>query len=271
MADDQQPASDTTQSEGPGRAFAGLMSAAHAAATPEAPYGWTTDRVTGEQRPKKTAGRPRLSPSLDELKAAALATAEADQTAGSAAGREPDREPRAGRRRGRHAKDEPGQDGQPETTPYTPGVIARGMNRLYRRAGKIVRAMDRDIGVAIIEATRNTAADGEPDDSIGAAWEEVARTNPRIRATLMKMIAGGAWGQLLMAHAPIFLAIVMKDGVRKHLPFIALLESVAEPDDDASEQEKADAPTPGDIREMLSFAQHLMANIGRTVPQQEAA
>jgi len=213
--------------------------------------------VDHRQRHRRAAGQEtRKSPSVDELKAA---RAERD-AAGPAEPPGEDRAPSRGRHRGRPkpAEDEPGAPPH-----YTPGVITKGVNRLYRRTGKIVRAMDRDIGIAIIEATKNTAAEGEPDDSVGAAWDEVCRTNPRIRAWVLKVIAGGAWGQLLMAHAPIFLAIVMKDGIRKHIPFVKLLEAAAEADEEATDAEKAEALTPGDLSQLMNLAQGLMGQMAK--------
>jgi hypothetical protein len=122
--------------------------------------------------------------------------------------------------------------------------------------------MDPDIGTAIIESTRSTDEDGG-DDSVGAAWEELARANPRIRGMLLRLIAGGAWGQLLMAHAPILLAVIMKDGIRKHIPFVKLLEALAEPDEDGQAAAGGlggllAGMTPEDMQQMAAMAQGLM-------------
>lgn len=257
---------DTDIAADPGRDFAQLMSSAAAAAAPafdEAPHGWTTDRVTGERRPKKAAGRPRKSPSLDELRAARAEGQASADSADPAAPPAGDRPPSSRRRRAR--------DTTPDATPadqqvrYSPGMITKGVNRLYRRAGKIVRAMDRDIGTAIIEATKNTAEGDEPDDSVGAAWEEVCRTNPRIRRFVLRVIAGGAWGQLVMAHAPILLAILLKDGIRERLPFPKLLEAMLDDDDQAAEGQDTGGPLAGmtqaDLQQMMNLAQGLMGGM----------
>jgi hypothetical protein len=116
------------------------------------------------------------------------------------------------------------------------GVIAAGVNKLYRRAGKILRAMDPDLGNAVIACTRKDS--DEPDElTVGEAWENLARTNPRIRAFILKAISGGAWGDLLMAHAPIGVALIMKPAVQRMIPFRRLMESMAEPDEDTPEGE----------------------------------
>jgi hypothetical protein len=248
----------------PGQAFAALMSGAAKQAAPdagEAPFGWMTDPDTGERRPKKALGRPRTSPSLDKLKAAKAEKEAAAQAAGEPVEPPEDRPPARTRRKHRSRGSDSPEKAEAEVPQHRPGVITKGVNRLYRKAGKIVKAMDRDIGIAIIESTKNTDEEGG-DDSVGAAWEEVCRTNPRIRKFMLRLIAGGAWGQLLMAHAPILLAIIMKDSISKHIPFMKLLSALAEPDDDAPAEDKENALTKDDLQQMMATAQGLMATMG---------
>lgn len=250
----------------PAQAFAALMSEAAKAVkpeVPEAPYGWTTDS-DGTRRPKKVSGRPKKSPSLDDLKASkeAAPPLEGVVTPGDAAPAAPGR-----RRKRRAGEPKPAKTEEP-TPQHRPGVITKGVNKLYRKAGKIVQVMDPAIGFAIIESTKNTADEGEADDSVGAAWDEVARTNPRIRKTLLKLIAGGAWGQLLMAHAPILLAILMKDGISKHIPFMKLMTAFLDDGTEAAGDEAASSPgglsgildglQPEDLNQMAAMAQSLM-------------
>jgi hypothetical protein len=114
------------------------------------------------------------------------------------------------------------------------GVIAAGINKLYRRAGRIYAVMfDPDIGNALVQCA---TPDPEGDwPTAGEAWENLARTNPRIRAFLLRMIAGGTWGELLMAHAPLGMAIVMKPAIQKRIPAGKPAEAffTAEPGEDA--------------------------------------
>ena len=206
----------------PAADFARLMSGAEQAARvqegadPEAPYGWTTDPKTGERRPKKSAGRPRKPASAEELR-----------EAGPPPPVPPDEAPGKPPRGGARAKDDKPAADVPQPRE---GVIARGVNKLYRRAGRIIRAMDHDIGQAVIECTRP-----DPDDpdwmTVGEAWEQVAKTNPRIRAWALRLIAGGAWGDLVMAHAPIGAAIIMKPAIMRILPFRKLVESMTADED----------------------------------------
>lgn len=237
----------------------------------EAPYGYTK-----AGQPKKAPGRPRNNkpPSLEELKGTAApapdpSAGEGEEGGSGAPVPEPpaDRAPDDSRRRTRKPKV------QTPAPPYKAGVITNGVNRLYRRAGKIVRAMDADIGSAIIESARNTAEPGEPDDSVGAAWDELAKTNPRIRRFLMKCLAGGAWGQLVMAHAPIGMAIIMKPAIFRRIPFQNLITSLAEPDEDtpAGEGGLPGGMTAADAQQMTDLAQQQMARMGMNVPPEVAA
>jgi hypothetical protein len=238
-----------TETLDPAAGFAALMSKAAEQAGPaeEAPFGYTRDEATGELRPKKAQGRPRKSPTLDELKAQKEAAAA--ETA--AAAKPEDRAPSA-RRPHRRTRGEPEADKpKPPVVQFREGVIAKGVNRLYRKAGKMVRVMDRDVGQALIDITRkDTLDDGTPDPedvTVGEAWEEIARTNPRIRAFLMKIIAGGAWGQLFACHAPVLLAVLMKDAIRKRIPFAKLFEAFLDGGEDG------EAPADGTVAEGLTM------------------
>lgn len=187
----------------------------------EAPYGWRRDRETGQMVPRKRPGRPKNPPAPDEVAAAPELA------------REPDPPPGAGNR------DKPARP-RPNDAPVPPmprgGVLAAGINKLYRRAGKILRAFDQDLGQAVIECTRADDLE-EGEMTVGEAWEQLARTNPRIRRFLLKAIAGGAWTDLVMAHAPVGIALMLKPSVQRFIPFGRLVESMAEPDDDAGDGE----------------------------------
>jgi hypothetical protein len=243
----------------------GAAAAADAPA-PEAPYGYKADGT-----PKKTAGRPRRSPSVDELKASDVPADDVTVVTPAEQAPEPpaDRAPDEGKRRPRGPKAGASRDVVPA---YKSGIITSGVNRLYRRAGKIVRAMDHDIGTAILESARNTADPGEPDDSVGAAWDELCKTNPRIRKFVMKCLAGGAWGQLVMAHAPIAMAIIMKPAIFRLIPFQGLISSMAEPDEDSAPGEGGlpGGMTADDAGQMAELARRQMAAMGMNVPPEVA-
>jgi len=134
-----------------------------------------------------------------------------------------------------------------------PGVIASQVNRFYRNIGKAVRGMDHDIGTAIIACTR---AEEEGDVTVGEAWENLCKVNPRIRRFVMSALSRGAWGELVMAHAPVGAALFMKPWVQRMIPFGKIAESVAEPDEETPEGEGGlpGGMTAGDLGQMRQTA-----------------
>jgi hypothetical protein len=242
----------------PGKDFAALMSSAAQAAAPdagEAPYGWTTDPVTGERRPKKAAGRPRKPPSVEELKAARAAETPGEDPTGA----DSDRAPSPGKRK----KTSPAGDAV--VPQHRPGLITRGMNKRYRQLGKLVRGLDHDIGQALITMSENTSDEPDEDTSVGACWDEVARVNPRVRRFCLSVIQGGAYGALVMAHAPLGVAIMMKFVSADSGFFGKIIISMAEPDEDTPEGEGG-LPfglTAEDVQEMMKMAGPLL---GKVVP-----
>lgn len=244
----------------------------------EAPYGWTRDPVTGERRPKKTAGRRRKdapaepapstgTPSLEELKARAKDSG-------------PKAEDVAPSHQHQHRPVFFGLK-QPKATaakapepapPFRAGPIAKGMNKLYRRAGKIVKMWDPEVGDGIIRCTRKDE-DDEDEITVGEAWEELARTNPRIRAFLTKLITGGAWSSLFAAHLPILIAILLKDGIRSRLPFVRLVDAFLVDEDDQGQEMPSDMAQmmggvgPVDMAQMMEFAQSMMGRMADGMPR----
>jgi hypothetical protein len=244
----------------------------------EAPYGWIREK-DGTLRPKKTAGRPRKPPSVDELKAEReRQPLETEFPTVTGTGTVPgsaldgDRPPEKPRRR--HRATDGSRGGKPPGRPSPPapqfreGQIAGGMNRLYRRAGKMLKVFDQEIGQAFIEATRK---EDEADITVGEAWEEVARGNPRIRRFLLRMISGGAYGQLFMAHAPILLVIMMKPAVQKRLPFNKLVAAFLDNGDTSGEAPAAGTPfeglRPEDVEQMQAAAMAMAAQMMNRQPQ----
>ena len=254
------------ESADPAAGFAALMNrAAEQAGGPaeEAPYGYTTD-PDGTRRPKKAPGRPRRPPAVEELKAQKAEEAAAADGAAPAGDRAPD-----SKRRLRATRSGAGKPEERKPVPqFREGQIERGINGLYRKAGRMIRVADQDIGQALIDITRKDDAE---DVTVGEAWEQLARTNPRIRAFLLRMIAGGAVGQLFMCHAPVLMAIVMKDAIRKHLPFPKLAEAFLTPDEDGeapADGTVAEGLTVPDMRQMMAMAQQFaeQAMNGRGAP-----
>jgi hypothetical protein len=211
---------------------------------PEAPYGYTRDKTTGEMRPKLRPGRGGRRPTGDDT---------ADDT-----------EPRAERKPDRA----PDRKATARRVPaYKAGVIAAGMNRLYRRTGKIVSIWDEDIGEALILSATNTSNDPEEDDSVGYAWDQLAKVNPRVRAALLKMVTGGIWGQLIMAHLPIAVAIAMKPAIRDRIPFAHLLRAFTSEEDDGTTMMPGDL-NENDLADMADMAQEHFASMGFPIDEE---
>lgn len=241
----------------------------------DAPYGYMLDPGTGERRPKKRPGRQRVAPplftastgtpSLEDLKAAK------DQ-GGPDQDRSPDNPPRRPKGKRARVRDRGVKPPPPPAPPFRAGPIATGMNKLYAKIGKLVRVLDYDIGSAILASTRK---ESEDDTTVGEAWEEIAKVNPRIRRFLLRAIEGGAWSGLMMAHAPILLAVLMKDAVRKHIPFMKLISALLEDDDDGTPSDVSDAlgGLQGvDVEEMMGQAMRMAAQMaaGAAAPPRSA-
>jgi len=225
----------------------------------EAPYGWTRDKATGELRPKKRPGRPSLPPDAGKI------------AEGLPVSRAADRAPGDGGKRGKP----PIADA--DVAMPKGGVIAAGVNKLYRRAGKILRVFDADIGEAFIACTRREEGDDVDELTVGEAWENLCKTNPRVRRFVMKAIAGGAMGDLIMAHAPIGIAFAMKPLVQRLIPFERLIASVAEPDEDTPDGEGGlpGGMTEADVGDMQRLAEEqarrMAARMGVQVSDEELA
>jgi hypothetical protein len=79
------------------------------------------------------------------------------------------------------------------------------------------------------------------------------------------LLTGGAVGQLLTAHLPILLAVLLHDSIRSHIPFARVIEAMAGDDDDQADG-KDDGKAgggllaglePGDMRQMFTLLSQL--------------
>ena len=240
--------------------------------TDEAPYGYTVDAETGERRPKKRAGRPRkgATPPADAPDLEDLRKTKVEDTADTA--------PRASsRKRGVFGRS-PAPVTEPEPLPpFRAGPIAKGMNALYRKAGKLVKLWDVAVGETIIMATRK---EDEDEVTVGEAWENLAKTNPRIRNFLLKLLQSDAWGGLLMAHLPILIAVAIRlkngEGEKAGLGSVAM-EFMADYDPRTGESEPTDVSeamggmTPADMGQMMAFAQDMFSQMGQQMPRNQNA
>lgn len=234
-ASDPTPPPDTPQVTPPDLGQQETETPATAPRTTEIPEGYTRDARTGEIRPKKARGRPRKG----------TPPPKPDTPINRSEDVAPD-----SKAKGRTL---------PPTPKWSKGVIGAGMTKLYRRIGKIVKSMDRDIGIAIIESA----------EDCGEAWDELARTNPRVRAFLTKLITGGAMGSIFVAHLPIALAIIMKDRIRQHIPLMNLMgmtwEQEDSDDEDSFVSEFLGGMNHEDMQAAMNLAGQLMGQTSRRV------
>lgn len=93
------------------------------------------------------------------------------------------------------------------------GALARQITQMYVSLGTFLLPFDAACAGAIINAAPRC----------GEAMENLARENPAVRRAIMAMVETSVWGQVVMAHAPIMLAIAIHHvpAVRENLSGIA--------------------------------------------------
>ena len=135
------------------------------------------------------------------------------------------------------------------------GQIAAGMNRLYRTAGRVLQALNapdtrgRRAGVALAEITRKQ----DPDDvTVGEAWEKLAAGNPRVRAFLLRLVSGGAAGELVWCHVPVVIALMVGPDGDVAGPVGTVLGAMMAPDGDAGPSPAEQGQSFGEFVQNLS-------------------
>lgn len=84
-----------------------------------------------------------------------------------------------------------------KTPPYRQGVIAKGFTKIYGSVGMAVFAFDQHCGKAILENAEDMAN----------SLDTLAKDNPAVRRVLSRMITTSAWSEVIVAHAPLVMAI----------------------------------------------------------------
>jgi len=185
--------------------------------------------------------------------------------------REPgDRPPTAGRRRGRRRAGVGGPPKAPvDVPPFRSGPIAKGMNRIYAKTGRLLKMANPMVGEAFISITRK---ESEDDETIGEAWEALAQTDPVWRARLLKLCSGGAYGRIVIAHLPILMALMALEPVKKRIPFGRIVEALL--GGDATEPEQSGPPqgfdAPMSFEDMAAMASQMMPMMNPAMMQRFA-
>lgn len=180
----------------------------------------------------------------------------------------PDREPGSVKPRrlaGRRRRTAGGPKIPVDVPPFRAGPIAKGMNRLYVKTGRIIKACGGLVlGEAFISMTRKESDD---DETVGETWEALAQVSPVWRARLLRLCSGGAAGRVLMAHLPILMAILAMEPVRKRMPFGHIVEAVFGGDEPAATGGPGEAgaePSFDDMAAMVQMAAQFMPMMQRT-------
>ncbi len=88
-----------------------------------------------------------------------------------------------------------------KTIPPKPrnGTLVRPFTQFYVSIGALISPFDPVCGAAIINQSEECAK----------ALENLAQSDPRVRAILMSLVETSAWGYVIAAHTPILLAIAV--------------------------------------------------------------
>lgn len=78
-------------------------------------------------------------------------------------------------------------------------ILSVSLPGMYSTLGAFVCMVDVPCGTAIIESA----------DDCAKSLIEVAKNNPKVANALLKLMEGGAWGGVIVAHAPIIMAIAV--------------------------------------------------------------
>lgn len=83
--------------------------------------------------------------------------------------------------------------------PAPRGGLRKPLEDLYTGIGMMMMPFDPSCGKVIIEAAPRCAE----------TLDDLAKTNPAVRRLLISLVTGSAMGAVIMAHAPILMAIAM--------------------------------------------------------------
>lgn len=84
-------------------------------------------------------------------------------------------------------------------------IISAGLPGVYQTLGAFTMMVDPVCGEAIINSA----------DECAASLVKVARSNPKVANALIKLMEGGAWTGVAIAHAPIIFAVVSHHAPKK--------------------------------------------------------
>jgi hypothetical protein len=88
---------------------------------------------------------------------------------------------------------------EPEVPQLPKGAVRDAVSQLHVFAGMGLSAAGKvETGGALIKEA----------DTIGEAWEDLAKTNPAVRRAMLALMTTSAWGGLAVAYMPVAMAVM---------------------------------------------------------------
>jgi hypothetical protein len=86
-----------------------------------------------------------------------------------------------------------------EIKEYRPGILVKPLRDLYVTVGTLTLPFNQPVGTAFIQ-------NAEP---CAKALDNAAKTDKQIRRMLMLLVQGSVWGEIIIAHMPIMMALAV--------------------------------------------------------------
>lgn len=101
------------------------------------------------------------------------------------------------------------RDDVEETPTYRPGILVKPLRDLYVTVGTLVLPFNQPVGTAFIQNA----------EACAKSLDNAAKTDKQIRRVLMLLITGSVWGEVIIAHMPIMMAlsVTLVPSIRKDL------------------------------------------------------
>jgi hypothetical protein len=80
--------------------------------------------------------------------------------------------------------------------------LGKSLKETYETIGGMVLLFDAPCGTAVIENAENMAR----------SLDVLAQNNPKVKEALLKLTEASGWGQVIVAHAPVMLAVYAHHG-----------------------------------------------------------
>jgi hypothetical protein len=82
---------------------------------------------------------------------------------------------------------------------YRPGILVKPLRDLYVTVGTLVLPFNKPVGTAFIQNA----------EACAKSLDNAAKADKQIRRVLMLLIQGSVWGEVIVAHMPIMMALAV--------------------------------------------------------------